>query len=417
MARSLALAALLAVCAVAPALDAVAEFRRAWAAASDDSSRIAAVEALSAAGGDAAAGVLVQLVAHPDLARTVTGTVADCIARLADDAAVARVCEEARSHRDLETRTRLTAALGRSAHEARVAALLGLAADPELPVRSAAVGGLSRVQRPEVVDALLARLEEESGRMAGEVRRALRAITGQRLRELEEWATWWAARREGFVFPPLSGEADAVERVRLGDPETTRAAGDDGGTVYEVESDRVVFVVDVSHSMTVRALEGEGGITRLDFVKRELTGAIDRQLGAEARFDIIVFADEVQAWKGKLVRATPSARAEARHFVRGLRTAGETNSMGALDAAFAVRGADTICFLSDGFPTAGRLTGTEEILDEVVRMNRGRGIAIHTVAFLAGDGTPLGVVEAKDVSRAFMARLAEAAGGRARVVE
>ena len=112
-----------------------------------------------------------------------------------------------------------------------------------------------------------------------------------------------------------------------------------------------------------------------------------------------------------MVDATNKMRGEAAEWVDRLDLAGETNIMGALDAALGDRAADTIYFLSDGSPSTGRITNTVEILGEVKKMNGTRSVEINTIALLGGDGKLYKLTESKPLARDFLQKLAEQNGG------
>ena len=78
-------------------------------------------------------------------------------------------------------------------------------------------------------------------------------------------------------------------------------------------------------------------------------------------------------------------------------------------------GLDTIYLLSDGFPTVGKISSEEMLKTEVRRWNRAKGIAVHTIAFVAGS-LP-GEKEDKERAKQFMRELAAENGGDCKVVE
>ena len=66
---------------------------------------------------------------------------------------------------------------------------------------------------------------------------------------------------------------------------------------------------------------------------------------------------------------------------------------------------DTLLFLSDGGPTAGRTTDEEEILEQVREWNRTANITLHTIGI------------GRQLNRRFMKALAEQNGGRCQFIE
>jgi hypothetical protein len=67
--------------------------------------------------------------------------------------------------------------------------------------------------------------------------------------------------------------------------------------------------------------------------------------------------------------------------VKGLDTSTGTNVFDSLEFALKDRRADTIYLLSDGEPSAGRITDIEGISKEIKAQNRVRGVTIHCIAF------------------------------------
>ena len=116
---------------------------------------------------------------------------------------------------------------------------------------------------------------------------------------------------------------------------------------------------------------------------------------------------------GELVPATEANVARALERLAQARPSGGTNTYGALAAAYAMVGVETIYFLSDGTPTQGDFTREGDILAEVREWQRTAPKALHTIAFLLGDYRG----DDKAAARAFMRELALAGNGTVRVVE
>ena len=274
--------------------------------------------------------------------------------------------------------------------------------DPAWPVRAAVVRELSRIPKKESIDLLVARLAKEDGRLKDDIVEALRALTGQDfLPEAEPWRIWWEKARAGWVPPtqPLAGDAPGP--------------GQAAGVVYfygiRSSSKRCVFCLDISGSMEWSlAGQNEKGPPRLDKAKQELLQALTG-LPEEAQFTIVVYSTDVQTWKKSLEPATAKNKASARKFVEELKPAGATNIFDALTTSMEIaappaRGrdpdADTIFFMTDGVPTAGRIIDPHQILDEITRRNRVLGVTLHTVGV------------SKEQNAAFLLNLAKRNGGR-----
>lgn len=413
---------LTAVVALAAPDEAVTEFKKGWPRAQDPAARQALVRQLGESGTVDAARVLVRLVLDAQLewqtrevaVQTLVGVSAPAVVLWAGEAV-------AGDERDPLVRAVLCDYLGaRAVHDPQAAPLLLPALDDEHgSVLAAAIRGLARTRTPTTIDALMRMLARDdlTGRVRGDAMRALRGLTGERFASAEEWRSWWETARDGFAVP----EEDEVERRADADaaPEQHRtitrleAPGHAGGSIYGgIESSAVLFVVDFSYSMHVKVVAADGSNpTRLDYVKESLAAAIEQQLDDDDTFNIIAFSTEVRPWKRKLIKANVAGKRDAARWIRSLRPDGETNISDALELAFQHPEVDTIYFLTDGMPTHGKTTITDEILGQVRRWNAGRNVRVNTIAFLAGDGAAFNVLEAKDMSESFLRALAEQNGG------
>jgi Mg-chelatase subunit ChlD len=315
----------------------------------------------------------------------------------------------------------------RAAHDAGAGMLLLPALeDKQLKVQAAAIRGLGSVRRPVVVAALIRCLAASpEGRVASDCRRTLHRLTGVKQKTPEDWTKWWAAVEQGYTFDaapdsegpddPTAGDDEPLSTVTRRPPPV-----DAGETIYEeLDSHKVVFVVDLSGSMRVRC-QDEAGISRsrMDYVKEQLMGAIASELEDGARFNVIGFSTGITPWKKKLVKATDKTRKKARSWIhKVMQPNGETNIYGALRTAFKHKDVDTIYFLTDGYPTAGEETVNDTILGKVRAWNVSRRVRIHTIAFLAGDGAQLGIQENKGMSRRFLKKLASQNDGNFKAFE
>ncbi len=123
-----------------------------------------------------------------------------------------------------------------------------------------------------------------------------------------------------------------------------------------------------------------GGLTRLDQAKKELQGAIVR-LPENALFNIIAFDEYVQVWQPQSVLASRWNKEQALQVVQSLRQGLGTAIYDGLDAAMQVSAnTEAIFLLSDGLPTAGRVTNEQQILRIVTGQNRFRKISINTIS-------------------------------------
>jgi hypothetical protein len=281
-------------------------------------------------------------------------------------------------------------------------------------VRIAAARRLAEFGTVEAVDLLVARLPLETGREARLVGDLLGGLTGQRFgTEATGWARWWAENRAAY----LSGER-ALTPGAAPPAEADRRAG---ATYYgiPVESRRILFVLDVSGSMS-EAGGGDGGRTRLEDAVREWARCV-RGLDGESAFGVFAFSDGVRKWKPGIVRATAAARDEAKAWVEALAADSWTNTYAALEEALGASAAnpannmgedyalvpDTIFLLTDGAPTtaAGKPADakgraeTDRVLEAVRSWNREKRVALHCIG--VGD----------TINSTFLAALASENGG------
>jgi hypothetical protein len=289
-------------------------------------------------------------------------------------------------------------------------------------VRSAAAYALAVMRCKAVIPALIRGLEAELVRkkdpwaMDVRLHRLLEGLTQQAVvrGSAAPWKDFWAREGAAFTVQPKSA---------AGQPP---AVADQYEKFFnlEIESDRVLFVLDFSGSMaepitlkarTTAAAPGQT-TTKAALVVAELKKMI-MSLPDGALVNLVVFSDDVRVWRQEggrpaLVKIDDQARDDLLgSFLDGLRPSGATNLHGALDRAldFAGRalhdkyysaGFDTIYVISDGAPTAGAVTDKDEIRARVREANQLRRLTIHCVTF--GDQN----------DTAFLGGLATENGGR-----
>jgi hypothetical protein len=306
----------------------------------------------------------------------------------------------------------------RSAEAARL--LVDLLEDKHWQVAAAAIEALRQHRTRETVEALLAlwlgldAKREETPRLAADVRDALLLILGKEFETAADAQGWWSANASAWKPDPRAREG--IEGREAVTTERTPRLFD------EVRSRRALIVLDTSASMRVETgvlkdpARAPNGLTRFEVMRREVRRVID-ELPPSASFGLLSFGSKVLSWKAQLVLASDPNKRAAGRFVDALKPDGETNSYAALEEAFKNPDADTIYFLSDGYPTVGKVD-FNLILGEVRRWNATRNIRVHTIAFVAGDGKALGIVEGdKSMPKEFMRRLAQENGGRFKLVE
>lgn len=214
-----------------------------------------------------------------------------------------------------------------------------------------------------------------------------------------------------FLAGPARAEPSA------GSPESW--TGDAGETLdyfgNKYKGQRIVFCLDTSLSMkqpvTGPASQGKpvGGAPsrRIDLAREELAKAI-RNLPENKEFAVVFFDGEVSGWpKGrKLKPASPGNKKEAVERIEKKDLVFGTDILGALEEAFAYGKydkVDTIILLTDGAPYTlkrddkkkdggksapgagphlkdGVRSDPRVILETVAKLNKKRGIVIHTIA-------------------------------------
>lgn len=270
--------------------------------------------------------------------------------------------------------------------------LVRLLADRSWRVRLAAIRGAERLRHRDTIAALISVLAGAPGRVRARAQEALEGLTQTSWGgDVERWKRWWARAGEGFRIPP---------------PRRRSRAGHTRATVtfrrIPIVSRRLSFVLDASRSMS-REAPGGGGCTRWELLLRELRGVLER-LPRGTRFNVFLFRTEVEAWRRRLVPATPGARRACREWFEAARPAGWTNLFDALALALGDDDVDTLYVLTDGVPSRGSETERRAILDEISFLNRYRLVQVNCIQ--AGSEEGLG-----QKWRGFLKELAEAHDG------
>ncbi len=273
------------------------------------------------------------------------------------------------------------------------------AEDKKWQVRSAALRGLHHFRNLQVVDYLIGRLKIEGGRLIADSMYALRELTGQEFEAPEDWLGWWAVHKDTFELPTA---AEVRERLRGKVDDKTQdvktIVGD--GLYGPIYSEKIAFILDRSGSMSVRAEEEDAvSETRLKIAVRELQRVLEDGLTKDTYFNIVVFADEVQTFFKGLERANDGRIKKAIKNLEKLRSGGETNAYGALEAAFADPEVDTIYLLSDGAPTVGAQSIPTLIRMQVQEWNRDRRVIINCIGFFPGTAKNQDKEEAREFLR------------------
>lgn len=357
---------------------------------------------------------------------------------------------------------RLAGALGRRAQKTAAWATAQLEHPSEI-VRREAARALATLCWPGSLEPLIDRLDKEHGATREQILDTLAILTAQGPgNTTTAWRAWLRQSGGPYIRGEVRlGEGSAEHRKRDDKDENNRNQGTAAGTYFGIPQDGndILYVFDASQSMR-RAADGSdrgtrgGGRgqpdpdveSRWGLCKKELHGALDK-LTPNKTFNLVGFADRLQVFAPKMLRATPTNIARAHQWIDRIRLEFQTNIHDALELSFymAGRGAkdryypvvvDTIFFLSDGAPTRpldpdGRVgpagqgpriqrDDIEQILAAVRSWNSLGRIVIHTIGLGLNDermggrrrGGRGGGRGGGQGARSFLKRLAEQNAGR-----
>ncbi|MDG2149142.1 MAG: HEAT repeat domain-containing protein [Planctomycetota bacterium] len=263
--------------------------------------------------------------------------------------------------------------------------------------------------------------DDPDPRVSEDAYEVLRAITLRKFEDdMDRWLAWWDRNEKSFEMPDLEKVAAALKTIA--EEGTRYNAGAKSFENIQTKSDNIIFVIDVSNSMSEpfgdpERLKRSGreykSLQRLEIVKEELINTI-QTLSESTNFNVVAYATGVDVWKKKAARASILNRNNAARWVEGLRPRGgaaasfrermghasgvsdegRTNTYLALMTAFGedvdqrkpnafvtkiTDPVDTIFFLTDGEPTVGKTVDMVEIREEVARVNAFRGVQIHVI--------------------------------------
>jgi hypothetical protein len=282
--------------------------------------------------------------------------------------------------------------------------------DAQADVAIHAVRILAKDAKDDVVDPLIARMEKldkERGPVWEELRETLGELLQRRLPSGAEYRSLWAELK-------TKGGLSAATPQEEPEPAPGGAGGLKTVSLFgrEVACTRVVFILDISESMTAvddpnievppdgtRSSPAKGDKppadprSRIERAKRELKKVL-RGLPPAARFNLIAFSTATRLWRGsedgkppRLQECNDKNREEAFKFIDTLEANGTTATDDALERAFQIEGARCFYLLSDGEPTKDgkNRIPTETILDLIAKHNEKRHVRIHTLGFVGAD--------------------------------
>lgn len=256
-------------------------------------------------------------------------------------------------------------------------------------LRSVAYRYLTKFRELSSIPLLIARYGKETGRLENELSDALYVHAGVRCWTRDDWSEWWKKNSQGHSLPRLE-TVTATKKKSQGGGSTASYFG------IPLVSRRCVFLVDASGSMAAK-IGTDKKRTRYDEVRTQLHNAVEK-LPDDQLFNICFYSSGVNPMWPELRSAKAEERKQVLDRIKASNfTQGSTNIFDSLERAFGDSQIDTIYLLSDGEPSAGRITDATQIADLVRRWNYGRQVVIHCVAV----GT----------NSKFLERLARESGG------
>lgn len=279
-------------------------------------------------------------------------------------------------------------ALGERGDERAIDLLAKALADSRWQVRAAAAAGLARTGRSAAVPPLVDALGSAVGRTLDDLKEALANLTGKSYPAASSpWKAWW--EKEGATFRGPRDPAPDGKPVAAPPADATASAPEEGGTTFygiTTHSTRVLFVLDFSGSMMFPGSESDTAKKKIDVLKAEMRRAV-AGLPDGATFGIVGFSADVRVWKKDAVSRNAKTAADAVEWVEKQPVIGATNVHDALETAFRMAAPkdrpepvfDTMFFMTDGRPTAGKLTDPKQIRAEVRRWNEAKRVRVHVV--------------------------------------
>jgi hypothetical protein len=275
--------------------------------------------------------------------------------------------------------------------------------DANWQVRSAAAECLGALGDRRGIEALIARMEIEDGRIRKDIHDALKRITRDDLgANPKHWRDWWEkARKTDGAPPPRPAKSPEDERYGKTEPPTIYG--------LRVFSRLAGYVVDTSFSMAYEAKVDPAWLkrsgrdfpavgTKAEFARREI-GASLATLDPRTHFNVWFFRTAASRWKSKAVPATPQnvsaalRRIEAESPREGVGgEAWRTNYVDLFRLILGIRDGeglprdfrdtpDTLYFLTDGKPTVGEIVDHEILLGWIREHNRFARMRLNVISF------------------------------------
>lgn len=291
------------------------------------------------------------------------------------------------SAQDWRLRMRAADALAeRQADSASVKALLDCWKSPEAArnyaLKHSIVLALAESRGDQGLGAVVSLLPELQGQLRFEAISRLSQRTGQNFGDKPgEWADWWSQRPANWRDVSFD-LAELPQDVPWSHPVPVFYS-------IKVYAQRVLFVIDISNSMRSTV----DGKQRIQTAREELQRAI-LALPNDAWFNVILFNEQVVAWRPGMLQATTDNRAAAIQMIHTIEPSSSTATNDALERAVNEKpvslsqGAhiEQIILLTDGKPTSGRIVSPEMIVSNITQLNTVKRIRIDTLGVDTVDG-------------------------------
>jgi len=281
--------------------------------------------------------------------------------------AVQRAMGAATAHQTWEARAAGLDLLAEAGADSAFPVILGAFDDRVWQVRAAAYRAASTVRTRRAVEALIARMGDERSAARTFLADALVDLTGVSHGDGPDgWQKWWAIVGASFEVPKRAAKGSGAKIER---PRTV-------ASYYGIplRTDRMVFIIDLSGSMTAKV----GDKTKLRAAQDQLIAVLGK-LQPTQQFGLIGFGTNVGAWEPALVPASAKNVQEAVAWVERLAIRGATNIYDSLELALGFEGVESIFLLSDGGPSAGRFVAMDQIREAIRVQNRERHVRINTI--------------------------------------
>jgi hypothetical protein len=278
-------------------------------------------------------------------------------------------------------------------------------------VRSAAAECLGGIAEWKSIEALISRMEIESGRIRVDIRNALKRITRDDLGlKPEYWREWWEKEKT-----KRGGRAPAPKK------EPPKGRHEYGAPTYyglRVFSQGLGYVLDTSKSMTMEIEVQAGWLKKhsrtypaagkkYHLALREVEASL-KSLDPRARFNLYFFRTTASAWKKAMLPASPSNVTSAvnrmtaeeprppRRSRPGEQIAStaqnyRTNYIDVFRLVFGLKVGgqapnlattpDSMFFLTDGKPTAGEIRDPDTLVSWFEERNQFARIRMNIVTF------------------------------------